>query len=131
MSEFIVIQDEQITSTTKHGIHYKDDASNEQFINFDACYKVIVEIYNDPNIRKMFMQPRYRNDYLTLLDALKTKKIVGLLSPNGGLFEVNGDPRMSIGFIKIEFASMRNYVALREKLLIRDIHFIIGFFEVI
>lgn len=38
MSEFIVIQDEQITSTTKQGIRYIDDAGNDIFIDFHDCY---------------------------------------------------------------------------------------------
>ena len=38
MSEFIVIQDSQITSITKEGIHYTDDAGNAAFIDFHSCY---------------------------------------------------------------------------------------------
>lgn len=38
MSEFIVIQDNQITSITKQGIHYTNDAGDDVFIDFHTCY---------------------------------------------------------------------------------------------
>ena len=38
MPDFIIIQDSQISSITKEGIHYIDDAGNAGFIDFHSCY---------------------------------------------------------------------------------------------
>lgn len=132
MESEIAIQNNQIQEITNKGVCYKDVAGDDVFIDFDACYQEQITVWNHPNVKAMNMKSRYRDEYLGFLDNLKTKKVVGCLSPNGGLFAFGtGKPFISIGHVQIKFTNMKDYVDLREKLLRKDVHFIIRMFEII
>ena len=127
------IQDDQIQSITKKGIAFIDNEDKQHFIDFEECYQEMLEIWNHPNVRKLNMQLRYQDQYFKLVDTLKSKKVVGWLAPNGGWlpFDVSHEPKVSIGNIQINFANMKDYIAFREKVLIRGFHFILGMFDVV
>lgn len=135
MTDQINIQASQIQSITKRGMRYLDESGVEHFINFDDCYQELIEIWNHPNVRKFNMQPRHVDQYLELLENLKIKKVIGFLSPDGGIESIigygSGKPIISVGNVQIQLDNKKDYITLREKFLIRDLHFIIRFFDVI
>jgi|GEM_PF-6721812 len=135
MTDQINIQASQIQSITKRGMRYLDESGVEHFINFDGCYQELIEIWNHPNLREFGMSPEFVDQYLELLENLKIKKVIGFLSPDGGIKSIigygSGKPVISVGNVKIQLDNKKDYITLREKFLIRDLHFIIRFFDVI